>query len=153
MSSLTDATDLTPPRPYGGPGDGWIGVDLDGTLATYGTFSTWQRIGRPVKEMVKRIRHWQALGYEVRIVTARATMEDAIAPIKQWLRKRKLGELVVTCQIDRDCLQLWDDRAVGVVRNTGQIHRSPSISARPRAPVLEDAFPHENRPRLEDSHG
>ncbi|MGF1452685.1 MAG: hypothetical protein ACFB21_11505 [Opitutales bacterium] len=133
------------------PQDGWIGVDLDGTLARHGAFSTHHRVGKPVKAMLQRVRYWLSLGFEVRIVTARAAEEDdsLLEPIRKWLRKQKLGDLQITARIDAGCLELWDDRAVNVVRNTGRIHRSASFSARPRAPVLEDAFPHENRPSLE----
>ena len=142
------ASTATTAPPGWGPEDGWIGVDLDATLAHYGVSAAWNKVGKPVKPMLKRVQHWLSLGYEVRIVTARASEDEPLEPIRKWLRKHKLGDLTITCELDARCLQLWDDRAVQVVRNEGRFHRSLSISARPRAPILEDAFPHEGRPRL-----
>ena len=50
---------------------GWIGVDLDGTLATHDGKRS-QRIGAPIPAMVERVKMWLREGREVRIVTARA---------------------------------------------------------------------------------
>lgn len=49
---------------------GWIGVDLDGTLAKYEGWNNGQ-IGEPVQAMVERVKQWIASGVEVRIFTAR----------------------------------------------------------------------------------
>jgi hypothetical protein len=54
---------------------GWIGVDLDGTLADHywpekGPFEA-DRIGDPIPLMVARVKDWIAKGVEVRIFTAR----------------------------------------------------------------------------------
>ncbi len=51
---------------------GWIGVDLDGTLAEHHheTFDINQ-IGLPLPAMVDRVRAWRKAGHEVRIFTAR----------------------------------------------------------------------------------
>ena len=49
---------------------GWIGVDLDGTLAKYGSWNGGQ-IGDPIPLMVERVKQWIAEGVEVRIFTAR----------------------------------------------------------------------------------
>ena len=48
---------------------GWIGVDLDGTLAKYGIWDG--SIGEPIPLMVERVKIWIALGVEVKIFTAR----------------------------------------------------------------------------------
>jgi len=50
----------------------WIGVDLDGTLAEADAWQGFDHIGKPVPQMVKRVRIWSELGYRVKIVTARA---------------------------------------------------------------------------------
>lgn len=128
---------------------GWIGVDLDGTLAVHGQYDGVDRIGKPVKPMVKRIQEWLDAGLEVRVFTARASEPSLIPAVKKWLGKHRLGSLEVTNQIDRHCLEIWDDRAVRVVENTGNPVRSLSHAARPAAPILEEAFPHENRPKLD----
>ena len=49
---------------------GWIGVDLDGTLAEYGEFKGLYVIGDPIPKMVERVQRWLAEGWEVCIMTA-----------------------------------------------------------------------------------
>ena len=98
----------------------WIGVDLDGTLAQAEPWRGFDYIGKPVPNMLKRVRVWIELGYKVKIVTARAqNPEEAIPPIKQWLTKHGLPDLEVTNCKDMDMIELWDDRCVQVVPNTG----------------------------------
>ena len=48
---------------------GWIGVDLDGTLAKYDGFKGWDQIGEPVETMVKRIQAWRKRGIVVKVFT------------------------------------------------------------------------------------
>ena len=50
---------------------GWIGVDLDGTLAEYHGWNG--SIGKPIAPMVDRVKRWLAEGVEVRIMTARVS--------------------------------------------------------------------------------
>ena len=70
--------------------------------------------------MVKRLNVWVGMGYTVKIVTARAAdPEVAIPPIKAWLKKHGLPDLEVTNAKDMDMIELWDDRAVQVIPNTG----------------------------------
>ncbi len=127
----------------------WIGVDLDGTLAYYDDTTGFDRVGKIVKDLAKRIRRWQELGYTVKIFTARASMEETLPPIRKWLKKHKLGDLEITNKLDRYCVEIWDDRAVQVKPNTGIPFRSLSVNSHPRSPLLEEAFPHEDRPKLE----
>ena len=98
----------------------WIGVDLDGTLAMAEPWQGFEHIGKPVPNMVKRLNVWVGMGYTVKIVTARAAdPEVAIPPIKAWLKKHGLPDLEVTNAKDMDMIELWDDRAVQVIPNTG----------------------------------
>lgn len=127
---------------------GWIAVDLDGTLAYYHSWRGLDHIGKPIKAMLERVRGWIAEGYEVRIFTARAASPELVPPVEAWLKKQKLGGLKVTNELDADCLEVWDDRCVQMIPNMGSPYRSPSLLARPRAPLLEEAFPHEGRPQL-----
>lgn len=63
---------------------GWIGVDLDGTLAHYDGWKGPEHIGAPIPAMVERVKAWLAEGKEVRISTARADGgEVAIAIAKE----------------------------------------------------------------------
>lgn len=111
--------------------EGWIGVDLDGTLAEYDT-DTWApyHIGAPIPAMVERVKGWLARGQRVKVLTAR--MSDArLAPatqqvIAEWTRKHVGVALEATCVKDYDMLELWDDRAVRVEANTGR-RLSPSL--------------------------
>lgn len=70
---------------------GWIGVDLDGTLAHYDGGVGVDHIGPPVPAMLTRVKQWLAEGRAVKIFTARVHghgtpligggTEDAITPI------------------------------------------------------------------------
>ena len=107
---------------------GWVGIDLDGTLARHEPGSGVHRIGAPIMPMVERVRAYLAQGYECRIFTARVATPDPreaqlqAVMIQDWLeRECRLPRLRVTCRKDFAMLRLYDDRAVGVVPNTGQI--------------------------------
>lgn len=100
--------------------EGWIGFDLDGTLAVHHSGDV--HIGEPVPAMVALAKQYLAQGYEVRIVTARATSPVAAyrAGIEEWCLKH-LGQVVpVTASKDFDMLLLYDDRAIAVEPNTGR---------------------------------
>ena len=105
-----------------GPEDGWIGVDLDGTLAHYDTWPGPGIIGEPVPRMLGRVRAWLKQGREVRIMTARAGDPEEVVAIQAWLEiKCQLPRLPVTNVKDYKMLELWDDRAVQVKKNTGMV--------------------------------
>lgn len=100
---------------------GWIGVDLDGTLAWYeGWKESSDEIGAPIPAMVDRVKKWLEEGREVRIFTARAAQPAQIPAIKAWCRKHLGVELAVTNCKDSAMRELWDDRCVQVQPNTGQ---------------------------------
>jgi hypothetical protein len=46
---------------------GWIGVDLDGTLAQYGEFKGRDHIGEPIAPMLDKVKKELARGKEVRM--------------------------------------------------------------------------------------
>ena len=100
--------------------DGWIGVDLDGTLAEYHGFVSPDHIGPPVPLMLRRVKEWLADGRTVKIFTARVSVPEQAQPIKAWLKKHGLPDLEITNVKDQHMDQLWDDRAVRVKRNTGR---------------------------------
>lgn len=110
---------------------GWIGFDLDGTLAEYKSWVSSTHIGPPIAPMVARLKAYRAQGWECRILTARASMahpgathEDVQANLKairEWCLEH-LGEVLkVTCMKDYAMVRLYDDLAVGVIKNTGRL--------------------------------
>jgi hypothetical protein len=99
---------------------GWIGVDLDGTLARYDGGQGVGHIGAPIEPMIARVREWLSQGHEVRIFTARAQFAEQIPPVEAWCKKHLGVQLPVTCAKDFGMIELWDDRCVQVVTNTGR---------------------------------
>lgn len=108
---------------------GWIGVDLDGTLAKYTGWQGVDHIGEPVPAMLERVKLWLAGGKDVRIMTARvcisdwrpdqSTVEHCRRVIQDWTEKHLGVRLIVTNVKDYSMLELWDDRAVQIIPNTG----------------------------------
>jgi hypothetical protein len=100
---------------------GWIGVDLDGTLARYDGWKGAEHIGEPIIPMVRRVLDWYNAGIEVRIFTARCANGDpgVIAAIEAWCQEHLNRVLPITCQKDYGMIELWDDRCVQVIPNTG----------------------------------
>jgi hypothetical protein len=117
--------------------DGWIGVDLDGTLAEFHGWINMEHIGAPVPEMVERVRAWLDQGVDVRIFTARVDsgavalslgseagglqnhVERVRNIIQDWTEKHLGLRLPVTNVKDFKMIELWDDRAVRVDLNKG----------------------------------
>ncbi len=101
--------------------DGYIGVDLDGTLAFYDHWRGKEHIGEPVQLMLDRVKEWLEQGIEVKIFTARAEDPEAKPYIEAWLEKNGIPGLEITNIKDPHMIQFWDDRAVSVIPNTGEI--------------------------------
>jgi len=116
---------------------GWIGVDLDGTLAEDTFWVSEVYIGDPIPLMAERVRTWLKEGVEIRIFTARvdggavaiemgnekgerykdvARIEKAI---QDWTELHFGVRLPVTNKKDYGMIELWDDRAVRVIKNKG----------------------------------
>lgn len=128
----------------------WHAVDLDGTLAKeipgWEKHKDLTRIGPPIPAMVKRIKEWLRKGEQVRIFTARVddlirsrgpgpfphTLkdsewfwdwkedEDTREAIRNYTQKLFGQGLESTNHKDKWMVDLWDDRARGVVPNTGK---------------------------------
>lgn len=108
---------------------GWIAVDLDGTLAEYD--EVWrgvEHVGAPIAPMVEKVRALLAEGADVRIFTARVTMNStrsagealrARETIEKWCLEHIGRELPVTNVKDFGMIRLYDDRCVQVVPNLG----------------------------------
>ena len=99
---------------------GWIGVDLDGTLAEYDSWKGAQDIGKPIEAMCWRVRKWLSEGKDVRIFTARACVPELIPVVEAWCLEQFGKELPVTNVKDFGMIELWDDRAIQVIANKGK---------------------------------
>ena len=114
---------------------GWVGVDLDSTLAFYdGDWRGFHFIGDPIPAMLEQVKRWLAEGVEVRIFTARASDWEVMAPgdlkeeayriqvkpIVDWCELHLGVPLRVTCIKDFKLIQFFDDRCVQVEPNTGR---------------------------------
>ena len=100
----------------------WVGVDLDGTLADSRGPRGNETIGPPIPAMVELVRTLIAAGIEVRIMTARVSIDQDLQAqrhVKDWCRKHIGFELLVTCRKDYGMLALIDDRAYHVEENSG----------------------------------
>jgi hypothetical protein len=107
---------------------GWVGVDLDGTLAEYHGWKGHTHVGAPIKPMVERIKRWLVEGrVDIRIVTARVSSSDELEnaetrlAIRTWCQIHIGRTFPIVCCKDFDMLELWDDRAVQVEANTGNL--------------------------------
>jgi len=100
----------------------WIGVDLDGTLAEYDGWKGHDQIGDPIPRMLRRVRAWVLSGYNVRILTTRGRDYKHRKPVERWLARHGLRGLKVTTSKDHHMIALFDDRAVSVKPNTGEVY-------------------------------
>lgn len=106
----------------------WEGVDLDGTLAKDDGWKGIKHIGEPVKKTVEMINKKLEQGKKVKIFTARAYDPKAIPPIKEWLKQNNLPLLEITNKKDPGMVNIYDDRAVQVRKNTGNLVKGFSDS-------------------------
>jgi hypothetical protein len=101
-------------------GRGWVGADLDGTLALYDHWRGENHIGDPVPLMLQRIKDHIANGDTIKIFTARVCNgQRQIEIIQDWCEKWGLPRLEVTNVKDFSMYFLYDDRCVQVQENTG----------------------------------
>jgi hypothetical protein len=75
--------------------------------------------------MVERVKAWLAAGKDVRIFTARVgcapdMLETVLAPINQFCVDQFGQTLEITNVKDFGLIELWDDRCVQVIPNTGE---------------------------------
>jgi len=123
--------DLASHAPYLPPrhSSGWIGVDLDGTLAHYDRWHEDGRIGEPVPAMAERVRAWLADGRTVVIFTARLAREadrpEAVAAAREriaaWTLQHFGVALRATAEKDYRFTTIVDDRCVAIEANTGRV--------------------------------
>jgi hypothetical protein len=101
---------------------GWIGVDLDSTLAHHEKFEGIETIGEPIGDMVQFVKQLLEQGKQVKIFTSRANIKGAGKYIATWLKDvAKLPPMEVTATKDAHCIAIYDDIAHRVEKNTGKI--------------------------------
>lgn len=110
---------------------GWIGVDFDGTLATWlKKWGGWQDLGKPVPKMIERVKKWIKMGLTVKVFTARvgkASLEhnhvsysQQAKVIQDWCEKYIGHRLEVTAEKDMFMIGFLDDACVQVKQSTGE---------------------------------
>lgn len=115
---------------------GWVGVDLDGTLANYGGWIPGGGIGKPIPVMVDRVHALRAAGYTIKIFTARvargsketeADVEVMRQRVSDWCQEHLGFRPEVTNIKDHLMAFFLDDRAVQVEPNTGRLLGNPEL--------------------------
>lgn len=103
----------------------WIGFDLDSTLAHY-THWDGGKVGEPIWPMVNLLKAYLEQGVRCKIMTARVCgmRNDAdrigqVVKIEQWCEQYIGRKLEITHEKDWAMLLLYDDRCIGVDKNTG----------------------------------
>jgi hydroxymethylpyrimidine pyrophosphatase-like HAD family hydrolase len=111
--------------------DGWIGFDLDGTLAEY---HGWQEhIGLPIPDVVSYAKELMSRGLDVRIFTARGFsgtqehLQSQMFGIQNWCKTYLGRVLPITNVKDIHMVAMVDDRAVSARRNKGQLIGHPEL--------------------------
>jgi hypothetical protein len=134
---------------------GWIGIDLDRTLAEYHKWEGYEAIGKPIPTVLDFVKRLIVEGKEVRIFTARA--HPIVQPVREQFTEYQIGlvshfpelqgamracnairewciehigrTLTITCVKDYHMDTLYDDRAVQVVANKGlKVNPCPDLS-------------------------
>ena len=147
---------------HGVEGEGWIGFDLDGTLAKYNGWKGIDHIGEPVKPMVELIKKLHYQGRRVKILTARiAPMKLEDGTIGQQYKTEPNGDGGGTrqyaCQYINDwchfnlgfvpeivfakdhlMIELYDDRVKQVEPNTGLVIEDELRRCRERLAIYEE---------------
>jgi len=117
--------DNTDDEPY------YILVDFNGTLAKHDKGAKViddagnPIMGEPIAKMVERVKARLASGLRVKIQCGTVGAggpkgEKMAAAIRQWTLEHLGQELEATGTITPRCIEVWNDKAKAVVRNTGR---------------------------------
>lgn len=108
-----------------------IAVDLDGTLAHYDGWKGITHIGRPIESVVAAMKEAKEDGAEIWIFTARVSSEGdghhAAHYILDWLKMIDFVADGITATKHKFFTEFWDDRAIQVIRNTGEFVIHPEV--------------------------
>ena len=105
---------------------GYVGIDLDGTLAHYDGWVSEEHIGEPIASTVRLVQHLLANRKDVRIFTARVArksgkdLECTERFIDMWCIRHLGRTLPITCVKDYEMEIYYDDRCVQMITNTGR---------------------------------
>jgi hypothetical protein len=105
-------------------GSPWVGIDVDKTLAKFEKWKGLDVVGKPIPEMVERVKKMLADGKDVRIFTARVSHDPkgiGRAAIEAWCHRYLGKALPVTCVKDQWFIDGYDDRMHRVEANTGKV--------------------------------
>lgn len=110
-----------------------IALDFDRTLAYYyGGKDAIKSVGKPIPQMVERVKVWLSKGYSVSIFTARVApvgragertcqfIEEQKQMILNFLIEAGLPEMEITAIKYPKFTHFVDDKACGVEENTGK---------------------------------
>lgn len=109
-----------------------IAVDFDGTLFKhiphYDYGKHFDKIGTPIPVMINRVRRWLKEGRKVVIFTARMHSSHPIEHrrlVRKVIREKCMevfGQpLPVTSEKHPDMVEIYDDRAIQVIPDTGKL--------------------------------
>ena len=136
-----------------------IAVDLDGTLAHYDGWKGIEHIGPVIPEVANAMERAQAEGAEVHLFTARVSdPEDAAEAhqvISKWAEANHFNFASITAVKHKFFTEFWDDRAIQVIKNTGEFvmysdgtHMSGLPDHDHMAIAAETWYDHKNRVKL-----
>lgn len=102
-----------------------IFIDFDGTIVHQDTDEYKREIGKPIMPMIEKIKRELANGSIVKIFTARASeYTDPLEKleIEQFCAKYIGQILPITATKEHGITEMWDDRAVKVIKNKGEFN-------------------------------
>lgn len=106
-----------------------IACDLDGTLAEYDGWKGVAHIGPEVPSVLRALKQAQEEGAEIWIHTARVSSDEDAQPasyyIQDWLKGIELNVAGITATKHKFFTEFWDDRAIQVIRNSGEFVMAP----------------------------
>src|SRR4051812_18499178 len=98
--------------------EGWVGFDLDGTIARYEGWKGPNHIGEPIRPAIERLKRILKAGVTVKVVTARVSKDSTPEEIRSfkaifniWCDTAIGQRLELTAEKDYSMLVLFDDRA------------------------------------------
>ncbi|MEG0969178.1 MAG: hypothetical protein RSG92_27820, partial [Pseudomonas sp.] len=108
-----------------------IACDLDGTLAEYNGWKGIHHVGLPIIPIMNAVKQAIEEGAEVHIFTARVSGEpdeakDAAEVIMKWCANHGIRISGITAMKHKYFTEFWDDRAIQVIKNTGEMVFAPS---------------------------